>query len=332
MILADKIIDLRKKSGWSQEDLAEKLGVSRQAVSKWEGAQSVPDLEKVLQMSRIFGVTTDYLIKDELGEPSYTADGDEAGDVKRRKVSLEEANAFLAAKTAVARPTAWAVFLCILSPVCLILLSAAADAGLCGISQNAANGIGLCVLFGLVAGAVAVFISCGERMKRFVYLDSEIFETEYGVRGMALERQKQYQPTCSKYQIAGTTLCILSVLPLFICSTLSDDDFILCIGVALLLLLVGFGVVLHIIAGTYQEGMETLLQEGNYAVSRKENSPVNVFLSVYWPVVTAAYIAYSFITGNWGNSWIIWPVAGVLAGAVRAVGNASQQKKDHPQK
>lgn len=48
MILADKIIDLRKKNGWSQEELAERLGVSRQAVSKWEGAQSVPDMALVL--------------------------------------------------------------------------------------------------------------------------------------------------------------------------------------------------------------------------------------------------------------------------------------------
>ena len=64
MILADKIITLRKKNGWSQEELAEKLKVSRQAVSKWEGAQTVPDLERVLQMSQLFGVTTDYLLKE----------------------------------------------------------------------------------------------------------------------------------------------------------------------------------------------------------------------------------------------------------------------------
>lgn len=63
MILADKIISLRKKEGWSQEELAEQLGVSRQAVSKWESARSVPDMDKLLAMSRIFGVTTDYLLK-----------------------------------------------------------------------------------------------------------------------------------------------------------------------------------------------------------------------------------------------------------------------------
>ena len=58
MILADKIIDLRKKAGMSQEELAEKLGVSRQSVSKWESAQSTPDLNRILKMSEIFGVST----------------------------------------------------------------------------------------------------------------------------------------------------------------------------------------------------------------------------------------------------------------------------------
>ena len=66
MILADKIIYLRKKNGWSQEELAEKLGVTRQSVSKWEGAQSVPDLERILQIGKVFGVSTDYLLKDDM--------------------------------------------------------------------------------------------------------------------------------------------------------------------------------------------------------------------------------------------------------------------------
>lgn len=66
MILADKIIKERKKLGLSQEELAEKMNVSRQAVSKWEGNQSVPEIEKILQLSRLFGVTTDYLLKDEI--------------------------------------------------------------------------------------------------------------------------------------------------------------------------------------------------------------------------------------------------------------------------
>ena len=86
MILADKIITLRKKAGWSQEELASQLGVTRQSVSKWEGAQSVPDLDKIVQLSRIFGVSTDYLLKDEL-EAQETAEPEPEQPVRRR-VSL----------------------------------------------------------------------------------------------------------------------------------------------------------------------------------------------------------------------------------------------------
>ena len=64
MNLSEKISDLRKKQGWSQEDLADKLGVSRQSVSKWEGGLAMPELDKVVQMSKLFGVSCDYLLVD----------------------------------------------------------------------------------------------------------------------------------------------------------------------------------------------------------------------------------------------------------------------------
>ena len=65
MKLADKIIKLRKKHGWSQEDLEEKLNVSRQAISRWENGTALPDAQNVLQISKLFGVTTDYLLNDD---------------------------------------------------------------------------------------------------------------------------------------------------------------------------------------------------------------------------------------------------------------------------
>lgn len=63
MNMADRIQYLRKSKGISQEELADKVGVSRQAVSKWESEQSTPDVEKVIIMSDFFGVTTDYILK-----------------------------------------------------------------------------------------------------------------------------------------------------------------------------------------------------------------------------------------------------------------------------
>ncbi len=69
MKLSERIQHLRKSRGMSQEELAEEIGVSRQAVSKWESEQSMPDLEKVILLSDFFGVTTDYLLKGREPEP-----------------------------------------------------------------------------------------------------------------------------------------------------------------------------------------------------------------------------------------------------------------------
>lgn len=65
MKLSNKILNLRKEKGLSQEELAEKIGVSRQAVSRWEGGAAQPDAANLLQLSRLFQVTADYLLDDD---------------------------------------------------------------------------------------------------------------------------------------------------------------------------------------------------------------------------------------------------------------------------
>lgn len=70
MTLGERIYRLRRRAGWSQEELADRCGVSRQSVSKWESGQSTPDLEKLVQLSRTFDVTTDYLLLGEEDEPA----------------------------------------------------------------------------------------------------------------------------------------------------------------------------------------------------------------------------------------------------------------------
>ena len=123
MILAEKISEERKKNGWSQEELAEKLSVSRQSVSKWESGQSVPDLNRILEMARIFGVTTDYLLKDEI-EEAENVDGFKSTESskKLRKVTMEEADEFLRIKTKTSPIIAFGVSLCVASAAPLIAL------------------------------------------------------------------------------------------------------------------------------------------------------------------------------------------------------------------
>lgn len=97
MILADKIIEERKRNAWSQEELAEKLGVSRQSVSKWEGAQSIPDLNRILQLAELFNVSTDYLLKEDAKKETEPAPLSESIETVKglRHVSMEEASDFL---------------------------------------------------------------------------------------------------------------------------------------------------------------------------------------------------------------------------------------------
>lgn len=108
VILAEKIASLRKKKGWSQEELAYQLDVSRQSVSKWESGASVPDLDRILKLSEIFGVSTDYLLKEETqAAPEIEIpELDKTEGLKR--VGREEAESFMEIKLNGAKKVAMA--------------------------------------------------------------------------------------------------------------------------------------------------------------------------------------------------------------------------------
>lgn len=120
MILADKIVELRKKNNWSQEELAGKINVSRQAISKWESAQSTPDLDRIIKMSEIFGVSTDYLLKDDIEMDSADIHTEGEG-ISLRRLSMEEANNFIDIEKRSSKPVAFGVLLCVVAVIPLIL-------------------------------------------------------------------------------------------------------------------------------------------------------------------------------------------------------------------
>ena len=77
MTFSEKLMELRRRSGMSQEQLADRLGVTRQSVSKWESGTAMPELVKLISLSDIFGVSVDYLVKDYLEEPESAGGGDD---------------------------------------------------------------------------------------------------------------------------------------------------------------------------------------------------------------------------------------------------------------
>ena len=324
MILADKIINERKKNGWSQEDLSEMLDVSRQSVSKWEGAQSVPDLQKILKMAEIFGVSTDYLLKDEIepeivNEDRLVTNTTDVVPERVRRVSMEEASEFISLKKQLLPKIGLGVFLCITCPVVLILLAGLSSSGY-GLSENAAAAIGLLFLFLQVGYAVYLFISKGSKLSKYDYLEKESFETEYGVDGMVKEKLAAHESLNTKALTMGVLMCVLGAAPLVICSVMGLSPVIITSMVCLLLLLVGTAVYLFITVCGLNGSYQMLLQSGEYTLeNKKKSSKLEPFTRIYWMAIVVIYLALSFITMRWDRTWIIWAVSGVLFALVRVI-------------
>ena len=326
MILADKITDLRKKNGWSQEELANQLGVSRQAVSKWESASSIPDLDKIVKMSIIFGVSTDYLLKDSLEERRDTEEilecntaelgmDDEKGI---RMISMETANVYLDLLRNISSRIALGVSLCILSPIMLIGLTGVSDKkeGMI-LSAEAAVGIGMTILLLMVAVAVAVFIIYGRKIEVYDFLEKESIELAYGVKGLVEKEKLGYEAVHSRKLVLGIVLCILSAVPIMVLAVSDKNEMLTILGVNLCLILVSIGVYLLVSTGIVYGGFQKLLEEGDYTRRQKiENKRNDVIGKIYWCSATAIYLGWSFITMEWEKTWIVWPIAGVFYGAV----------------
>ncbi len=332
MIFADKLVKLRKKSGMSQEELAEKMNVSRQAVSKWESAQSVPDLEKILQLGNLFGVTLDYLLKDELEEEEFT--GRDYED-KTKKVTLAQANEFLGLRKKAAKSIALATFICILAATQFIVWGGASELKELPLSEDAAVSIGMIILLVMVAAAVGIYVYTGFKSEAYRFLETEPFEVEYGVESLVRERQKAFRDTYVKGNIAGVVLCILSAAALFAGVSI-EEDFILVLLLAVMMLLCGFGVLLFINVGVQWASMQKLLKEGDYTDERKsEARKTKPFVTVYWLIVTAIFLAWTFIEEKGGEvsgreslSWIVFPIAGVLFAAVLGIFKMINRRND----
>lgn len=343
MILSEKITTLRKQKGWSQEELAEKLGISRQSVSKWESTASLPDLDKIIKMSDIFGVSTDYLLKDELEEitapgsaeygtsvegTAFSGSGNEAEKAAVRSVSLGEANTYLDLVQKHSIRIAPAVFLLICSPICLIIMGGLAELTDIGLTENMAGGFGVVILLFLVALGVIILILSGMALSGYDYLEKENIALEYGVSGIVEMKKQRFAPIHRKCIAAGVSLIILGVVPLMLSAALTDNElaYIYCVGI--LLFFVAGGASLCTWSSTINDGYDKLLQCGDYSPENKAVSKrIGPFPGIYWCIVTALFLGISFFYNNWERSWIIWPVAGVLYAAAYGLVKAIASSK-----
>ncbi len=318
----EKLTKLRKEKGMTQEDLAFEVGVSRQSVSKWETGEAEPNLSTVKELARIFEVSVDCLIGEE-------ENGANAPFPTEKRVNQAEAIAFLAATRKVAKWIALGVFLCILSPVCLILLGAMSEIPKYGVSEGIAGGVGMIVLLLLVAIAVALFIVCDGKTSPFDHLVKESFQTEDDARKSVQKERDEYRRKYTVTNIVGASLCILSLVPLFIGVILNENDDMLIVSMlAILFVIAGTGVFFFVVGGVIWGAYEKLLQTGEYTKERKERITASTtFSTVYWLLATALFLAISLPENEWKYSGLVWVFAGVLYPATLAIFQAIQKRK-----
>lgn len=259
-------------------------------------------------------------LSKELGlQTAASYEGNAAYEPSARRVSRQEAEEYMELSAKTSRWIAVGVMLCIWCPIPLIFLGGV-DSYVKRLSELSIVAGGLIPLFVMIGIAVALFIYNGMKMERFEYLKKERIQIDAVLEAELSETAEHEKASSTIRIIVGVLMCIFSVTPLLVAGSLPEDTVMQVMALLLLLFVVGLAVALMIIGGTKMECIKVLKQEGDFAPGEKEGKKVvDVIAGIYWPIVTVIYLVWSILTMNWGFTWIIWPVAGILFGGIAAV-------------
>jgi len=184
--------------------------------------------------------------------------------------------------------------------------------------MTASLGLGIFVLFFAIAAAVALFVIHGMRLSRFEKYETTPILLDHSTRSEFEDERKNFQSKFAVLLTAGIAVILLAVGGLVLLGTLSGFENG---SVAAFLFAIGFAVFLIVHAGMQYGAYDVLLGVGDYENKmgsveyEKYERLIGTVAAVFWPLVTAVYLAWSFIGNSWNISWIVWPIAGVLFGA-----------------
>src|SRR5699024_2073169 len=195
------------------------------------------------------------------------------------------------------------------------------------IPKNVSEAIGISALFLLMARGVSVMILANMCMQNFAFLE-EASELEFGVREFVGKEIDNYRPTHTQQVSFGVGLIIVSVLPIIIIHLLFPSFAEEHIGyvVGIFLAVVSMVIYILISTGIYWGSLNILLK--HHQPVDEESKVVDRIAGIYWPIVTAIFFGYSFITADWGRSWFIWPIAAMIFAALSGVVDFRSQKNE----
>lgn len=348
MYLPDNLYYLRKRDRVTQEELADKLGVSRQAVSKWETGEAYPETDKLLLLCDMFDVSLDALMRSDLklvsadpdSAPAMKADGekpDEPDSVKE-EAKAPETKAYRASEigydahvNGFARAIAAGVFLILLGiAVCLIM---------CALGSVYADAKSLFEILGGTAvvlfavPAVFLFVLNGLSHDRFLK-SYPVIKSDYSPEDVAAFSKK--------FSVAMACLVsgiILDVVLLIVFCALTDEGVIFasnkeaatCFIAAAFFVLLGFivgGIVLTgIKKSKYDVNPDNTVRDPA-SEHGKKSKVVEAIDSIIMISCVAIYLLLGFVFALWHPGWIVFPVGALACAVVNAVGNAINKSDD----
>lgn len=314
MILAEKIVKLRKQVSWSQEELAEKINVSRQSVSKWESTNSIPDLNKIIMLAEIFEVSTDYLLRDNVDAAESFSGNLEISAIQ---ISLEQAMKYVENKMDMALLIAKGVFLCVGSTVPLFTLLAMAETNQLNLTSNFATAIGIIFILVMVSIGISFFIRTNRYESDIAPIENEEFELAYGVHSVFKERLQKFRSAYNLKVSVAISMFIFSFVPLIIGGMLSGESNVMLMMLVALLLMIATGIFILIPVSTKYDAFNRILNEGCLGKNKSRRTKrAEKLAAFYLPLITAIYLGWSLWTMDWGVTWIVWPVAAILFAAL----------------
>lgn len=295
MIFADKLIELRKRQGMSQEDLANQLNVTRQAVSKWESAHSLPDNSNIAQLSQIFGVSEDILLNDDKG-----LDGNNEA-TPHKQLSKNEASLFIKYSQKSARVYSTAVMLFVMA---LGIYLAGKSYLLCNYWGTTASIIvGAILSVGLVAVGVPIWLGWSFKNPNRLYKGKTLSISPESTDFVKSKRE-DFRYIRKTYNAIGIVMCILCAIPLIVVNELEPLSFEFALG--MVLIVIGVAVKCLVYASVGNGAFQRLFGDGWYAPRGKKISSVMAkTTAIFWSAVLVTYLAHRLLSDHWYKSWTI---------------------------
>ncbi len=314
MILADKIIRLRKQFGWSQEELAEKMNISRQSVSKWESTNSIPDLNRIIMLAEIFDVSTDYLLKDDVEESGST---NEATKANLTQISLEQSLKYVESKVEMSGLVTKGVMLCVCSVIPLFFFLAMAATNRMNINGDIAAALGIVSILIMVSLGVSFFIKTNLFESDIDPIENEPFELAYGVHSVFKEKLQKFKSTYNRRLSIGVFMFIISFVPLMLVSIFYGGTEAVLMMLIVLLLIISIGIYIVAPVSAKLDAYNNILKDCSVVTEKsKRTKRAEKLAAFYWPLLVAIFLGWSLWTMDWGVTWIIWPVGAVLFAAL----------------